>query len=60
MFDENRYGNDSYCFEIFGLLSLLLAHQSRRLVGELIVYGGIQGPASVVCQHFQTTSPLKP
>ena len=36
----------------------LLAHLSRRLIGELIVYEGIRRPS--VCQHFQTTSPLKP
>ena len=43
---------------------LLLAHLSRRLTGELIVYTGIRRPSvvrpSVVRQHFQTTSPLKP
>ena len=49
------------------LLSLFsfLAHLSRRLTGELIVYRGIRRPPSVrrpsvVRQHFQTTSPLKP
>ena len=36
----------------------LLAHLSRRLIGELIVYTGIWRPS--VRQHFQTTSPLKP
>ena len=41
-----------------------LAHLSRRLIGELIVYEGIRRP-SVRCpffvrQHFQMTSPLKP
>ena len=36
-----------------------LAHLSRRLIGEHIVYEGIRRP-SVVCHHFQTTSPLKP
>ena len=35
-----------------------LAHLSRRLIGELLVYKGIRRPS--VCQHFQTTSPLKP
>ena len=35
-----------------------LAHLSRRLIGELIVYKGIRRPS--VRQHFQTTSPLKP
>ena len=34
-----------------------LAHLSRRLIGELIVYRGIRRPS--VRQHFQTTSPLK-
>ena len=44
----------------------VLAHLSLRLVGELIVYGGIRRPSvrpSVVVrrrEHFQTTSPLKP
>ena len=40
----------------------LLAHLSRRLIGELIVYKGIRRPSvhPSVCQHFQTTSPLKP
>ena len=40
---------------------LVLAHLSRRLVGELIVYIQASGvrPSSVR-QHFQTTSPLKP
>ena len=36
----------------------ILAHLSRSLIGELIVYEGIIRPS--VCQHFQTTSPLKP
>ena len=36
---------------------MFLAHLSRRLIGELIVYEGIRRPS--VCQHFQTTSPLK-
>ena len=36
----------------------LLAHLNRRLIGELIVYEGNRRPP--VCQHFQTTSPLKP
>ena len=42
----------------------LLAHLSRRLIGELIVYRGVRRPSSVrrpsVRQHFQKTSPLKP
>ena len=40
-----------------------LAHLSRRLTGELIVYRGIRRPSvrrPSVRQHFQTTSPLKP
>ena len=42
----------------------ILAHLSRRLMGELIVYQSIQRP-SVVCRssvrpQFQTSSPLKP
>ena len=40
-----------------------LAHLSQRLIGELIVYGGIRRPFVVVRrrrEHFQTTSPLKP
>ena len=36
-----------------------LAHLSRRLIGELLVYRGIRRP-SVRRQHFQTTSSLKP
>ena len=48
------------CFDIyFTDWYALLAHLSRRLKGEVIVYEGIRRP-SVVCQHFQTTSPLKP
>ena len=46
---------------------LLLAHLSRRLMGELIVYQSLRRPSvrpSVrrpsVRQHFQTSSPLKP
>ena len=43
----------------------LLAHLSRRLIGELIVYQSLRRP-SVVCRpssvrpQFQTSSPLKP
>ena len=47
--------------------SPFLAHLSRRLIGELIVYQWLRRPSSVVCrpssvvrQHFQTSSPLKP
>ena len=41
-----------------------LAHLSRRLIGELIVYQWLRRPSSVrpssvVRQHFQTSSPLK-
>ena len=38
---------------------IFLAHLSRRLIGELLVYRGICHP-SVRRQHFQTTSSLKP
>ena len=41
----------------------LLAHLSRRLMGELIVYQSLRRPSVVrpsVRQHFQTSSPLKP
>ena len=40
-----------------------LAHLSRRLRGELLVYQRLRRPSSVrpsVRQHFQTSSPLKP
>ena len=37
---------------------VFLAHLSRRLMGELIVYQSLQRPS--VCQCFQTSSPLKP
>ena len=43
----------------FLLITVFLAHLSRRLMGELIVYQSLWHP-SVVCQHFQTSSPLKP
>ena len=42
---------------------VLLAHLSRRLMGELIVYQSLRCPSvrpSSVRQHFQTSSPLKP
>ena len=46
---------------------LLLAHLSRRLMGELIVYQSLRRPSVIrpsvrlsVRQHFQTSSPLKP
>ena len=35
-----------------------LAHLSRRLMGELIVYQSLCRPS--IRQHFQTSSPLKP
>ena len=39
-----------------------LAHLSRRLLGELLVYQWLRRPSvrPSVCQHFQTSSPLKP
>ena len=40
-------------------LNPFLAHLSRRLRGELLVYQWLRCPASVR-QHFQTSSPLKP
>ena len=40
-------------------MTRLLAHLSRRLMGELIVYQSLWRP-SVVRQHFQTSSPPKP
>ena len=60
------YGITCYCIGMF------LAHLSQRLMGELIVYQSLRRPSvrpssvrpsSVrpsVCQHFQTSSPLKP
>ena len=49
--------------------AFFLAHLSRRLIGELIVYQWLRRPSSVcpssvrrpsvVRQHFQTSSPLK-
>ena len=48
---------------VMSVFSVSLAHLSRRLIGELIVYKGIHRPSVVrpsVRQHFQTTSPLKP
>ena len=41
-------------------VSIFLAHLSWRLRGELLVYGWLRRPSSVVRQHFQTSSPLKP
>ena len=43
--------------------NLFLAHLSRRLMGELIVYQSLRRPSvrrPSVRQHFQTSSPLKP
>ena len=37
----------------------ILAHLSRRLIDELIVYQSLRRP-SVVRQHFQTSSPQQP
>ena len=45
--------------ELYDNQSAFLAHLSRRLIGELLVYRGIRRP-SVRRQHFQTTSSLKP
>ena len=41
---------------------MFLAHLSRRLMGELIVYQSLRRPSVrlSVRQHFQTSSPLKP
>ena len=50
--NENSCWPDQHYF-------LFLAHLSRRLIGELLVYRGIRRP-SVRRQHFQTTSSLKP
>ena len=44
--------------QMLNYFGILLAHLSRRLIGELIVYEGIRRPS--VCQQCQTTSPLKP
>ena len=49
----------------FADLLSFLAHLSRRLRGELLVYQWLRRPLSirrpsVVRQHFQTSSPLKP
>ena len=40
------------------MASLFLAHLSRRLMGELIVYQSLRRPS--VRPQFQTSSPLKP
>ena len=45
------------------LNTIFLAHLSRRLMGELIVYQSLRRPSSVrpsVRPQFQTSSPLKP
>ena len=39
-------------------LGFSFLYLSRRLIGELIVYQSLRRPS--VCQHFQTSSPLKP
>ena len=42
---------------------VFLAHLSQRLMGELIVYQWLRRPSvhrPSICQHFQTSSPLKP
>ena len=47
----------------FSCSPLFLAHLSRRLMGELIVYQSLRRPSSVrpsVRPQFQTSSPLKP
>ena len=36
-----------YCFQLVCLFVRLLAHLSRRLIGELIVYKGIRRPSVV-------------
>ena len=43
----------------FFVIYWFLAHLSRRLMGELIVYQSLRRP-SVVRPQFQTSSPLKP
>ena len=43
-----------------GNFFVFLAHLSRWLIGELLVYSGIRRPSVVRRQHFQTTSSLKP
>ena len=48
------------CSAVEWRCSYLLAHLSRRLIGELLVYRGIRRPSSVRRQHFQMTSSLKP
>ena len=54
--------NGSVCIRILGGHSFL-AHLSRRLMGELIVYQSLRRPSVVrpsVRPQFQTSSPLKP
>ena len=46
------------CFYALCSSQQFLAHLSRRLMGELIVYQSLPRPS--VRQHFQTSSPLKP
>ena len=56
---QGDVGNkDGFIGQLFCIFEIIfLAHLRRRLIGELIVYEGIRRPS--VCQHFQTTSPLK-
>ena len=62
MHESRKFCQRGSNFEAF-----FLAHLSRRLMGELIVYQSLRRPSvrpSVrrpsVRQHFQTSSPLKP
>ena len=57
-FRPGSFWPGSFQPSLVGRFGLFLAHMSRSLIGELIVYEGICHPS--VCQHFQTTSPLKP
>ena len=56
--DAGCTGNKS-TYVVTTLAPSFLAHLSRRLWGELLVYQWLRRP-SVVRQHFQTSSPLKP
>ena len=46
-------------FKVFIILLSFLAHLSRRLISELIVYQSLRHPSSTRPQ-FQTSSPLNP